>query len=162
MASKIFTLVAAAMLPLVAAAAPEDGDERSQRDDANDQLQISAGDERRSYTWDELVELIPDIRQMQVVYPKQKGRRRNKDDAALAEAAQQPKLCRLEQQSAIGSRIKRRKCYTLDEYVAQYIAHQQRYRDLVQGNRTDGFIDGTSVWSEMSAFSPPAGAYGDY
>ncbi len=87
-----------------------------------------------SYTWDELVELIPDIKKMHVV-SERKNRRRVADSDEVAGTT---KLCRRER--APNSMIKRRVCFTLDEYVEQYVRARQYYSEIMAGYMTRGFL----------------------
>lgn len=86
-----------------------------------------------SYTWDELVELIPDIRDMHVV----KDRKSRRQVPESNEVAGTTKLCRRERTQSM---IKRRVCFTLDEYVKQYVEARMYYAELASGAMTRGFL----------------------
>lgn len=87
-----------------------------------------------SYTWDELVELIPDIKEMHLVTDR-KSRRRVAETGELASTA---KLCRREKSPT--SLIRRRVCFTLDEYVEQYVEARKYYAEMMSGNMTRGML----------------------
>ena len=82
-----------------------------------------ASSEVHAYTWNELVELIPDLRDMKLIRPKH---------ARAAGSGSGPMLCKREAQ--IGSRIVRRKCYTLEEYLRKRMFEIQYTADFMQGN----------------------------
>ena len=90
--------------------------------------------ESYSYTWDELVELIPDIKKMHLVKDGEKRQRVAKAD----EITGTTKLCRREKSPT--SLIARRRCYTLDEYVEQYVQARKYYAEMMSGNMTRGFL----------------------
>jgi hypothetical protein len=83
------------------------------------------------YTWEQLVELIPDIRSMQVVVPKQSRVANGGRPATL--------LCNLE--SEPGTLIARRKCYTLDDYVRKRLLERQQVQDFLAGRDTRVLLD---------------------
>ena len=82
-----------------------------------------ASSEVHAYTWNELVELIPDLRDMKLIRPKH---------ARATGSGAGPMLCKREAQ--IGSRIVRRKCYTLEEYLRKRMIEIQYTADFMQGN----------------------------
>ncbi|MEM9384066.1 MAG: hypothetical protein AAGA68_03335 [Pseudomonadota bacterium] len=86
-----------------------------------------------NYTWDELVELIPDIKDMHVVT----DRKRRRQVADTGEVAGTTKLCRRERTQSM---IKRRVCFTLDEYVEQYVQARKYYAEITSGAMTRGFL----------------------
>lgn len=119
--------IGAALICLSAGAQPTTGKGTGQTTPA-------AAEPVYTYTWEELVELIPDIRDMQVV-TKDRKRVRN-----VNEIPDQAKLCKLER--APTSRIARRRCYSLDEYVERYIRQRQAAADFMNG------MDGRAMMGE--------------
>ncbi|MEO0423753.1 MAG: hypothetical protein AAF184_15555 [Pseudomonadota bacterium] len=124
-------VVLCATLSIAAAGASAADDASRAAATADDEAQ--ANQTSYSYTWDELVELIPDIRDMHLV----KDRKSRRQVADPNEVAGTTKLCRRERTQSM---IKRRVCFTLDEYVEQYVEARKYYAELASGQMTRGFL----------------------
>ncbi len=89
--------------------------------------------ETYTYTWEELVELIPELREMQLV--SSETGRRVREPGEIADGV---KLCRREPMP--GSLLSKRRCYTLDEYVEEYVQSRQLLADIMSGRLTQGMM----------------------
>ncbi|MEO0423750.1 MAG: hypothetical protein AAF184_15540 [Pseudomonadota bacterium] len=130
MTGRLIPLAAAALLtaPLVCPTALA-GD----RDQQNEEQAAATAKGSKSYTWDELVDLIPELEGMTVEYPQRKA-----GVPADEAVAQEPRLCRKE--TVMGSRIPKRRCYTLDQLVAEITESRALYKQIIGGQMTFGMI----------------------
>ncbi|MEO0972944.1 MAG: hypothetical protein AAFX85_07595 [Pseudomonadota bacterium] len=87
----------------------------------------------RTYTWDELVELIPGLDEMTIEQPRRKA-----GVPESASVSKERRLCRKE--TKIGSRIPKRRCYTLEQLVADITESRELYNQIIRGQMTFGMI----------------------
>ncbi|MEM9384064.1 MAG: hypothetical protein AAGA68_03325 [Pseudomonadota bacterium] len=130
MTGRLIPLAAAALLtaPLVCPTALA-GDLSHQ----NEEQAAATAKGTKSYTWDELIELIPELDGMTVERP-----RRKPGVPADQAVARETRLCRKE--TTIGSRIPKRRCYTLDQLVAEITESRALYKQIIGGQMTFGMI----------------------
>jgi hypothetical protein len=134
MNQKMITVAGAMLLATAAVLSRPAVSENAAQQTRADNGEPRTAEQPYSYTWDELVALIPDISNMHLV-TKDRKRVRNSDEIPA-----QAKLCRMERQPT--SRIARRRCFTLDEYVEDYVRQRQAALDFMNG------LDGRSMSGE--------------
>ncbi len=152
MASLQTSLLAIPTLALAMATAQADEAEAAAETAAAGTATDEAGaatEETYTYTWEELVELIPELREMKLV----EVRPRRRGVPEVDELPVEQKVCRRESIRGT-SHIKRRVCYSLDEFVARYIEQRQAYDDIRRGLRTDMQIESGPGITTMSARCP--------
>ena len=130
MTGKLIPLAAAAFLAAHTVIPAALAGDRSHQDE---EQAAATAKGSKTYTWDELVELIPELRGMTIEQPK---RKRGVPEAEAV--AQEPRLCRTE--TAIGSRIPKRRCYTLEQLIAQITESRSLYNQIMLNQMTFGTI----------------------